>query len=300
MLVAGLEMHRMPVPIGGADTRVWMRELTGEFSVKSATSLVRQKYPNLEGAQLLWRKEVHPVLAAQNWKFLWGVCATYDLIKSRFKIHLANKCCLCGIDEETLVHVLYNCSFAPNANLVVSFKAAKSRSQMVRDLWLVANLVLRSELWQVRNKAVFEDKQPNWNVFHKRVLKLIQDYSIRLKGHMKNCAEDIVILNYFCVHHRSVKWQQPVECFWHPPDANELQLCCDGAARGNPGIAGAGVVARDAHCSVLGAMYWSWCYDELLSRVVWHYRWLGVGYAMGFYSYFCAVRFYGSGRSYQK
>ncbi|XP_026399682.1 uncharacterized protein LOC113295565 [Papaver somniferum] len=209
MVAAGLEMHTMPMPIGGADTRVWMPELTGEFSVKSATSLVRHKYPNLKGEKLLWRKEVHLVLTAQNWKFLRGAYATYDLIKSRFKKFLANKCCICGIEEETLFHVMYDYSFAarawnwladffnlhPNANLVISFKASKGRSPMVRDLWLVANLVLRS-----------------------------------------------------------VKWQQPVECFWHPPDANELQLCCDGVARGNPGIAGAGVVARDAQCSVLGAM----------------------------------------------
>ncbi|XP_026433422.1 uncharacterized protein LOC113330830 [Papaver somniferum] len=268
LIAAGLELNRMPIPMGGADVRVWMPELKGEFSVKSATELLRQKYSRLEGTQLLWRKEVHPVLAAQNWKFLCGVCATYDLIKRRFKISLANKCCLCDVQEETLTHVLYECCFAtrawnwladvfklqPNANLIVSFKATKGRSHIVRDLWLIANLVLRSELWQLRNKAVFEHKKPNWSIFHKRVLKLIQDYSIRLKGHMNNSDDDVVLLNYFRVQHRSVKLHHPVACFWLPPKTNELQICCDGAARGNPGVAGAGVVARDEHCSVLGAM----------------------------------------------
>ncbi|XP_026443516.1 uncharacterized protein LOC113343598 [Papaver somniferum] len=194
LIAAGLELNRMPIPMGGADVRVWLPELKGEFSVKSATELLRQKYSRLEGTQLLWRKEVHPVLAAQNWKFLHGACATYDLIRRR------------------------------------------------------------SELWQLRNKAVLEHKKPNWSIFHKRVLKLIQDYSIRLKGHMNNSADDVVLLNYFRVQHRSVKLHHPVACFWLPPEANELQFCCDGAARGNPGVAGAGVVARDEHCSVLGAM----------------------------------------------
>ncbi|XP_026443168.1 uncharacterized protein LOC113343060 [Papaver somniferum] len=268
LIAAGLELNRMPIPMGGADVRVWMPELKGEFSVKSATELIRHKYSRLEGTQLLWRKEVHPVLAAQNWKFLRGACATYDLIRRRFKISLANKCCLCGVQEETLTHVLYECCFAtrawnwladvfklqPNANLIFSFKAAKGRSHIVHDLWLIANLVLRSELWQLRNKAVFEDKKPNWSIFHKRVLKLIQDYSIRIKGHMNNSADDVVLLNYFRVQHHSVKWHQPVACFWLPPEANELKICCDGAERGNPGVAGAGVVARDEHCSVLGAM----------------------------------------------
>ncbi|XP_026417174.1 uncharacterized protein LOC113312652 [Papaver somniferum] len=176
--------------------------------------------------------------------------------------------CMCDVQEETLTHVLYECCFAtrawnwiadvfklqPNANLIVYFKAAKARSHIVRDMWLITNLVLRSELWKLRNKAVFEHKKPNWSIFHKRVLKLIQDYSIRLKGHMNNSDDDVVLLNYFIVQHRSVKLHHPVACFWLPPEANELQICCDGAARGNPGVAGAGVVARDEHCSVLGAM----------------------------------------------
>ncbi|XP_026433103.1 uncharacterized protein LOC113330517 [Papaver somniferum] len=211
LIASGLELNRMPIPMSGADVR---------------------KYSRLEGTQLLWRKEVHPVLAAQNWKFLRVECATYDLIRRRFKISLASKCCLCGVQEETLTHVSYECCFdtrawnwladvfklQPNANLIVSFKAAKGRSHIARDLWLIANLVLRSELWQLRNKAVFEDKKPIWSIFHKRVMKLIQDYSIRLKGHMNNSADDVVVLNYFRVQHCSVKWHQHVACFWLPPE----------------------------------------------------------------------------------
>ncbi|XP_026399673.1 uncharacterized protein LOC113295558 [Papaver somniferum] len=172
---------------------------------------------------------------------------------------------MCGLEEESLEHILFQCSFAARAwlwlsnifglttnyDLVVSFKASKNRSKMVRDLWLAANLFVRLELWAMRNNCVFERRKVNWNTFFKRVLKLIQDYSGRLRGYMKNCADDILLLDYFRVVHRRVKHQQPVEVFWHPPDENELQICYDGAARGNPGIAGTGVVARDAHCSVL-------------------------------------------------
>ncbi|XP_026459875.1 uncharacterized protein LOC113360594 [Papaver somniferum] len=39
-----------------------------------------------------------------------------------------------------------------------------------------------------------------------------------------------------------------------PPDEGELILCCDGAARGSPRTWGAGVVARNASCEVLGAI----------------------------------------------
>lgn len=53
---------------------------------------------------------------------------------------------------------------------------------------------------------------------------------------------------------RKVKLREPVECFWEPPGVDELMLCCDGAARGNPGVVGEGVVARDTDSNVLGVM----------------------------------------------
>ncbi|XP_026400453.1 uncharacterized protein LOC113296361 [Papaver somniferum] len=226
----------MPIstPIGGGDVRIWMPEFKGDLIVSSAKELIRQKYPKFDGAAILWRKEVHPTLAALNWKFMRNACATFAGRAWNW------------IDD------VFN--LTPNDNLVVSCKAAQGRSTMIRDLWRLANLVIRSELWAARNRVVFQRQQPSWSLFFKRVVKLIQEYFIRLRGYMQNCAEDVLLLDYFRVVHRSVKHQQPVEVFWQPPDENELQICCDGAARGNPGIVGAGVVARDANCAVIGAM----------------------------------------------
>ncbi|XP_026455602.1 uncharacterized protein LOC113356626 [Papaver somniferum] len=241
-----------------------MPDLKGVFSVSSAKELVRNKFPKVERASLIWRKEIHPVLAAQNWKFLRGICATHDLIKERFKIPIASRCCLCGIEEETLDHVLFSCSFAtrawnwisqifdliPNSNLIISCKATSGRSQMVWELWLLANLVFKSELWALRNKGVFEQKKLYWNVFLKSVLK-------------------------------RVKWQQPKEYFWHPRESNEILLYCDGAARGNPGRAGAGVVALDASCNVIGAMSIGLGITTNYLAELYGYYWFGMGYKMG-------------------
>ncbi|XP_026443726.1 uncharacterized protein LOC113343824 [Papaver somniferum] len=44
------------------------------------------------------------------------------------------------------------------------------------------------------------------------------------------------------------------ECDWVPPEQGELLLCCDVASRNNPGVAGAGAIARDASCGVVGSM----------------------------------------------
>lgn len=70
---------------------------------------------------------------------------------------------------------------------------------------------------------------------------------------MHNTVEDLRILDFFRVCHRKLRVIQPIACFWSPPEPGELLLCCDGASRGNPGVAGAGVIARNVDCDVLGA-----------------------------------------------
>ncbi|XP_026437402.1 uncharacterized protein LOC113335592 [Papaver somniferum] len=66
--------------------------------------------------------------------------------------------------------------------------------------------------------------------------------------------EDLRILNYFKVKHRSCKVSSPIEVRWDPPFQDEIMICCDGASLGNPGPAGAGVTFRDANAAVLGAL----------------------------------------------
>ncbi|XP_026435775.1 uncharacterized protein LOC113333557 [Papaver somniferum] len=64
LLDAGLEMHRLPNISGGNDKRIWMPNFSGEFTVSFAKELIRRRHSSLEAASLLWRKEVHPTLAA--------------------------------------------------------------------------------------------------------------------------------------------------------------------------------------------------------------------------------------------
>ncbi|XP_026378015.1 uncharacterized protein LOC113272387 [Papaver somniferum] len=46
----------------------------------------------------------------------------------------------------------------------------------------------------------------------------------------------------------------PLECCWLNPPKNFVLFCCDGAAAGNPGLAGFGVIARDHDCAVIGTV----------------------------------------------
>ncbi|XP_026445436.1 uncharacterized protein LOC113346045 [Papaver somniferum] len=165
LLRAGVDLNNLPTPQGGDDHRVWMPEMRGNFTVSSAKHLIRKKYNVLDVYGLLWRKVIHPNLAAQNWKLVREACATQDKIRIRSRVNLANKCYLCKSDEESLEHILWSCSFATqirqwilgifslqaNYNLIDSYKSSKGRSRIIKDLWLLALKVIRAELWHARN-----------------------------------------------------------------------------------------------------------------------------------------------------
>ncbi|XP_026378315.1 uncharacterized protein LOC113272731 [Papaver somniferum] len=142
---------------------------------------------------------------------------------------------------------------------------------MIKDLWLVENLAIVTELWKLHNKSYFENMDFHWLGFKRRVYQVIRDNYIRMKDHMHNTLEELRILNYFKVRHRSCKTSTPIEISWSPPDQDEIMVCCDGASFGNPGQAGAGVVFRNASSEVLGVL----C--------------VGLGWQTNFYVEVCAI-----------
>lgn len=266
---AGVVIQAIPKPSGDADTRVWTLDKKGQFTVKSARLHLRKKYEPLPEASLVWKSVVHPAMSAQYWKLMHSVCCTTsDRVQRILQIPLVSRCVSCNRDGETLNHILWDCSFAervwdwivgifaiqPHHNLVQSYKSAKGKSRMFKDLWLVANIAIRCELWRRRNKLLYDNQTTHWTQFKMRVYTIISNGSIRMKGHMFNNCEELRVLNYFGVRHRSVKQIIPIECSWRPPDQEELLLCCDGASAGNPGDAGAGIVARHSDCRVIGAL----------------------------------------------
>ncbi|XP_026459083.1 uncharacterized protein LOC113359707 [Papaver somniferum] len=178
---------------------------------------------------------------------------------------MPSMCRLCRDDCEDVSHITWHCKIAkriwswaaaifkikPNEDLVASYKEAKGRSRMIKDLWLVANLAIVTELWKLRNKAYFDNMRVRWLEFKGRVHQVIRDNSIRMKGHMHNTLDDLRIVNFFTVKHRSCDHSDPIEVTWMPPNPGEIMICCDGASLGNPGQAGSGVVIRDSNSVIL-------------------------------------------------
>ncbi|XP_026439640.1 uncharacterized protein LOC113338426 [Papaver somniferum] len=290
MVQLNIDVGNLPIIAGGDDCKIWDIDSKGVFSVKYAKDTIRENAETLPTAILFSRPVVHPTLSVQYWKILAKQCCASDdnVIKKTGRC-LPSMCHLCRRGCETLGHIIWQCRFAkriwawaarifnlqPREDLVASYKAAKGCSRMIKDLWLVANLAITTELWRLRNKVYFEDAVVHWLGFKGRVYQLIRDNSIRMKGHMNNTMEDLRILNYFKVKHISCKVSSPIEVRWCPSNQDEIMICCDGASLGNPGPTGVGVTFRDANAAVLGVL----C--------------VGLGLQKNFYAEVCAV-IYGS------
>ncbi|XP_026378123.1 uncharacterized protein LOC113272514 [Papaver somniferum] len=269
MIRCNIDVENLPVIAGGEDYKIWDLDSKGVFSVKSAKAALKLPAEVVPCANLFSRQVVHPTLSVQYWK-IWAkqCCASEDNIIKKTGRSMPIMCRLCRKSGETLSHITWHFRVArriwawvagvfkidPKEDLVDSYKAAKGRSRMIKELWLVANLAIVTELWKLRNKSYFENMAFHWMGFKGRVYQVIRDNSIRMKGHMHNTLEELRILNYFKVRHRSCKTSTPIEISWYPPDQDEIMICCDGASFGNPGQAGAGVVFRNASSEVLGVL----------------------------------------------
>uniref|UniRef100_A0A5B7BYU4 Reverse transcriptase zinc-binding domain-containing protein n=1 Tax=Davidia involucrata TaxID=16924 RepID=A0A5B7BYU4_DAVIN len=100
---------------GQADSLVWPSRPSKIFSVRSYyEALVRG-----EGAEFPWRavwcSGVPRKVSFFAWSAAWGAILTIDNLQKRDFL-MANRCCLCKVEMETVGHILLHCG-------------------LVRDLW---------------------------------------------------------------------------------------------------------------------------------------------------------------------
>ena len=112
------------------------------------------------------------------WEVWWGKILTMEQFKKRGR-HLANRCPLCGKDEESLDHQLLHCPKVHNLWAIIftifgvywvltrsikdtlaRWKGPPSRKSL-RKVWMAASLCLFWTIWREINGVVFEDMVPS-------------------------------------------------------------------------------------------------------------------------------------------
>ena len=94
--------------------------------------------------------------------------------------------------------------------------------------------------WYAWNRAVFHDNFIPIYVAIRKMCKAIQETSLFKVGCMSNAISDFTILHrlrVFGIPHRPSFF---FSVRWFPPPRSWIKLNCDGAAKGAPGLAGAG------------------------------------------------------------
>ncbi|XP_026459419.1 uncharacterized protein LOC113360088 [Papaver somniferum] len=74
-----------------------------------------------------------------------------------------------------------------------------------------------------------------------------------MKGEMLGSVYDLNILLSFEISGVKTKTARVKQCFFRLPTLNQVLICCDGACKGNPGVAGLGFVARVSSGECIGA-----------------------------------------------
>ena len=94
------------------DDLMLMREAgDGRFSMKFLYKVLVASNSIVFPHQLIWSNWVPTKVGFFAWEASWGKVLTLDQQK-KWGRALANKCFLCGKDEETINHLLLNCSMA--------------------------------------------------------------------------------------------------------------------------------------------------------------------------------------------
>ncbi|XP_026435849.1 uncharacterized protein LOC113333641 [Papaver somniferum] len=255
-----------PTIVPGKDKIIWTAAQNGKFSVASAISFIRTDFPKLKWYKLIWKKCIHPSTCSNIWKITRGDCATDENLNKR-GFHLVSRCYICNEYQDSMNHLLWECNYGQILwnclGGIFAFKNPKSfedilacskqKSTVVQEIWFIVAFNVMVYIWLTRNIVFFVSVAQNVVNAKRRILIMVKDCEVRLKGYTNNSNYDTSIMLFFEIKYKKMKTPKIIECFFHLPEENYILLCCDGASRGNPGISGYGFVIRDCYGHFIAA-----------------------------------------------
>ncbi|XP_026459308.1 uncharacterized protein LOC113359968 [Papaver somniferum] len=232
-----VDINELPVVDGKKDRKIWIWSKTGEFTVASAMNCIGKKFPEKYWSKKIWKKTFHPSISSNLWKILRGVWSTDENMR-RKGLNLASRCSFCKMAEENTEHILWYCNFSERIwqwlggmfsffnpiSIDEILSLAYSKSPAIKEIWKTDAFITMKKICFLRNRAVFDDIQPN---------------AKELKLRISQCTKE---------------YEESEACQDTGNFGDQILLCCDGAARNNPGEAGYGFVGRDSYGTVLIAV----------------------------------------------
>ncbi|RVW89101.1 putative ribonuclease H protein [Vitis vinifera] len=158
------------------DRMLWKETKDGIFSVKSLYSSLASRRDVQFPYSNIWSTCVPTKVSFFAWEAYWGKVLTLDQLKKRGR-SLANRCFLCGMEEESIDHILIQCSKARGLweLLFALFGVTWVLPSSVRDtlsgwsgfklgkkhrkVWNAAPLCIFWAVWKERNRIAFDNEE---------------------------------------------------------------------------------------------------------------------------------------------
>ncbi|XP_026428851.1 uncharacterized protein LOC113324776 [Papaver somniferum] len=255
------------LPEGGNDEIIWNASLSGEFLVSAAVNKMRFKEGNVRWSKYLWNSYLHPSIASNVWKLIYGLYMDDEKMVSH-GYDMVSQCCICENAEHNMHHLFWECDFSSNTwNWLVGtfqfavptsfediWKSAINKSPLVQQVWITTACSTMKELWFQKNRFFFDNIKPNISSFNNRIMKMVFEGGMRITWSKWNHIYDLNLITFFNMSPRKSKIQFIKPCYWFAPEADFTLFYCDGASLENPGAGGLGVVVRNHLCRVMGAI----------------------------------------------
>jgi len=272
MILAG---YNPPTPQLGGDKAYWRHSPGGQFSVKSAYLIQEDSTVSQQQFDPLWH-------IIWKWKglervkiFLWTVAhgaIMTNKVRWRRKI-TANPCCYhCLTETESIIHALRDCPKARGVwDRIIEVADREAFYSLNWYTWLLNNLrdnhpsskrkfwglefgIALWQIWKERNHRIFNSTVSPYTNTVRVIRRLVEDIIHSMAGE-----------SGFTVNSK-----QRVFIGWRYPPIDWVKVNVDGCSKGNPGVAGAGGVIRDAMgkwivgfainigiCTSVGAELWA-------------------------------------------
>ncbi|XP_019458852.1 PREDICTED: uncharacterized protein LOC109358812 [Lupinus angustifolius] len=179
---------------------------------------------------------------------------------------LASKCNLCNSSQEDTSHLFFQCSFAQalwswvqdafslrintqSIQSILSSCICHSNNQL-KELLLATIIITVATIWFCRNHRRFEDKHICINQAIAKIKTEITWVGNCSKVTSNSCtASDLLLLRTFKIQLKLNKAPKIVEVKWLMPCDGWIKVNTNGAAKGSPGLAGAGGIFRNINGS---------------------------------------------------
>ena len=223
---------------------------------KTAFQFLRPHAPIVVWWKSIWSKFIMPRMSLLAWKILHGRVLSDDFLQKR-GVSLASRCGLCCRSVESLHHIFLNCSFAASVwnNMVTKFELGllpnsilevfhlglhASRSNQLRELWLLCFTSVLWFIWNARNKAKYDGKVVQVDMVCRLISGHINASSCLVSGSMHNTRQDLRVLKCFGARCNLRHAPKIFEVNWHPPPFGWVKINTDGAWRSGLGLGGYG------------------------------------------------------------